>query len=104
MLSIWTSLKFCHLVKSNTKYSGQGIKFNVRILSLNSFPNGKILDWSKLKAFADDKIKVNEKLKFGLRRVKNIVGKEKMLVNSILFPQCFQKSYISGLLKVWIVW
>ena len=30
----------------------------------NSLPNDKILDWSKLKAFADDIINMNEKLKF----------------------------------------
>ena len=42
---------------------------------LNSLPNDKILDWSKLKAFADDKISVNRKLKFDLERVENIVGK-----------------------------
>ena len=29
----------------------------------NSSPNDKILDWSKLKAFADDKINVTEKLR-----------------------------------------
>ena len=29
----------------------------------------------KLKAFADNKINVNEKLKFGLERIENIVGK-----------------------------
>ena len=48
-----------------------------RLLSLGrlSVPNNKILDWSKLKAFAEDKISVNEKLKFGFGRVKNIVGK-----------------------------
>ena len=28
------------------------------MLTLNSLPNNKILDWSKLKAFADDKINV----------------------------------------------
>ena len=39
-------------------------------------PYDKILDWSKLKAFADDKISVNYKLKFGLGRVENIVEKE----------------------------
>ena len=41
----------------------------------NSLPNDEILDWSILEAFADEKIKVNEKLKFGLRRVKNHCGK-----------------------------
>ena len=40
----------------------------------HSLPNNKILDWSKLKAFADDKICVTERLKFVLERVENIVG------------------------------
>ena len=43
---------------------------------INSLPNGKILDWSKLKAFADKYINVNKKLKFDLGRVENIVAKE----------------------------
>ena len=40
-----------------------------------SLPNDNIFDWSKLKAFADDKIYVTEKLKLDLGRVVNIVGK-----------------------------
>ena len=35
----------------------------------NSLPNDKILDQSKFKAFADDKINVTQKLKFVLGRV-----------------------------------
>ena len=60
---------------------------------VNSIPNDKILDWSKLKVFADDKISVNEKLKFGLERVENIVGKGENAgyQHFFLFPQCFQK-------------
>ena len=38
-------------------------------------PNDKFLDWSKLKAFADDKIILTQKLKFLLGTVENIVGK-----------------------------
>ena len=34
-----------------------------------------ILDWSKLKVYADNKINVNEKLKFVMRWVENIMGK-----------------------------
>ena len=49
---------------------------------LNSLSNDKILDWSKLTAFAVDKRNLNEKLKLLLGRVENIVGK-KMLVTSI---------------------
>ena len=41
----------------------------------NSLPNKKLLDWSKFEGFVNDKINVNEKLKFILERVENIVGK-----------------------------
>ena len=41
----------------------------------NFSPMDKILDLSKLKAFADDKKNVTEKLKFVLGRVENTVGK-----------------------------
>ena len=47
----------------------------VMLLLLNSVSDDKTLDWSKLKAFTDDKINVAEKLKFHLGRVENIVGK-----------------------------
>ena len=40
---------------------------------INSLPNDKFQDWSKLKAFTDDKINLTEKLKFVLGRVGNIV-------------------------------
>ena len=42
---------------------------------VTSLPNDKISDRSKLKAFADDKINVIEKMKFVFGRVENIVGK-----------------------------
>ena len=42
---------------------------------LNPLPNDKLLDWSKLKALADDQINVTEELKFDFERVENIVGK-----------------------------
>ena len=75
-------------------------------VSLNSLPNEKFLDWSKLKALADNKIKLAEKLKFVLRRVENIVGKGENAgyQHFLLFPQCFQKASISGSLKVGTVW
>ena len=73
---------------------------------LNPLPNDKILDWSKLKTFADDKIHVTEKLKFVLRKVEKIVGKGENAAyqNILLFPQSFQKAFFSGSLKVRIVW
>ena len=66
----------------------------------------KILDWSKLKTSANDKIKVTKKLKFGLGRVENTVGKGENAGHQhfLLFQQCFQKASFSESLKVGIVW
>ena len=62
-------------------------------LSFNSLPNAKILNWSKFKAFADDKINVTLKLKFVLGRVENIVGKGENdgYQLFLFFQQCFPK-------------
>ena len=64
------------------------------------------MDWSALKAFADDKLKVTEKLKCVLGRVENIVGKGEYAgyQHFLFFPQCFQKAFFLGSLKVAIVW
>ena len=79
---------------------------NQHFLFFNSLLNNKILDWSKLEAFADDKINVNQKLKFVLGRIENIVGKGENAgyQHFLHFPQCFQKASHPGSLKVGIVW
>ena len=61
----------------------------MHVVLFKSAPNDKILDWFKLKAFAD-KINVTEKLKFVLGRVENIVGKGENAgyQHFLLFPQC----------------
>ena len=46
-------------------------------ITINSLPNDKILDRSKLKAFAEDKLNVVQKLNFFNGRVKSIVGKRR---------------------------
>ena len=73
---------------------------------VNSLPNDKILDWSKLKAFADDEINVINKLKFVSERIESILGKREMLVTSIFSfsENVCQKPPSSGSLKVGIVW
>ena len=67
--------------------------------SLNPLPKDKILDWSKLKAFADDKINVNEIQKFRLGRVENTITVEKGEIagfqHFLLFPKCFRKASFS---------
>ena len=45
----------------------------------NSLPNDKIIDWSKLKVFADDKLNLAKRM-IGLKK---LLEKEKMLVTSI---------------------
>ena len=101
MLQIWSSSWFCFSGKLFTKQQ-------------------KILDGSKLKAFADNKMNMIEKLKWVLGRVENIVGKGENAGNQhflivgkgenagnqhfLLFPQCFLKFSYTGLLKLMIVW
>ena len=65
---------------------------------LNSLPNDKISDKSKLKAIADDKLKVIKMAKFVLDKVENIVGKEENAgyQHFLLFPQCFPKVFLQG--------
>ena len=70
-----------------------------------SSTNGRILDWSKLKAFADDEINVAEMMISLSDRVKDIVGKGENAgyQQFLLFPQCFKKPSFSGSSKVRIV-
>ena len=46
----------------NTDYTTIMVSVFICLLTFY-LPNNKILDWSKLKAFADDKIEVTQKLK-----------------------------------------
>ena len=75
-------------------------------LLVYSLPNGEILDQSKFKAFADDKINVTQKLKFVWERVDNTVGKGENAgyQHFLLYAQCFQRTSFPGLLTVGIVW
>ena len=60
-----------------------------------------------MKGFADNKIKVNQKLKFDLGKVKNIVGKGENAGKLAFapFPTMFSKGFfLSGSLKVGTVW
>ena len=55
---------------------------------INSLPNDKIVDQSKLKTFAGDKISVTYRLKLVLRRLENIVrnGENAGYQNFLHFP------------------
>ena len=102
MLLIWSSPKHCCLVKSSTTclhlyklIELPDDKIN-NVDLINSLPNDKLLDWSKLTAFAAKNTNLNEKLKFVLGRVENIVGNGEnsgylhFLLFSLCFSHCFQ--------------
>ena len=72
---------------------------------IKRFIKRKVLDSSKLKAFADKKIDLNEISKLILGRVENVVGKGENAVHQhfLLFRQNFQKPPLFESLKVRIV-
>ena len=64
-----------------------------KIQVFNCLPSNKVLDWSKLKAFADEKINVTKELKFVSGKEENMVrkGENAGYQHFLLFPQCFQE-------------
>ena len=72
----------------------------------NSLPNDKILDETKLKAFADDRMNEAQMMISVFDRVENIVGKGENAgyQHFLLSPQCFQKDPFLWSLKAGVVW
>ena len=70
---------------------------------VSSLPFDTILDKSKLKAFADNKIYVIKKLKFVLGRVEKILGKGENAVylHFLLFFQNVYRSLLFRVVKSW---
>ena len=68
---------------------------------VNTLLQNKILELTKLKAFADDKLNV-AKMMISLHYfVENILGKRHDAGNQhfLLFPHCFQKAFSIGVVK-----
>ena len=78
--------------------------YDAKRKTVNSLPNDETSDWSKMKAFADDKINVSKNLRSVLERIQNIVGKGENVGNQhfLLFLQYFPKASYSRSLKVGI--
>ena len=72
---------------------------------INSLPNDTILDWSKLNAFAEDKIIPAGMMIFVYDRFENIVGiKRKCWLPAFSpFPTMFSKGYFLRVFRVEIV-
>ena len=66
-----------------------------------SLPNDKVLDLSKLEAFAEDKINVPQKLKFIAGRIENILGKRRKCWSPAFspFPKMFSKDFFLMVVK-----
>ena len=75
------------------------------VFLFNPLPNDKILDVAKLKAFADDNLRVARMMISVLHRVEKTGGKGENAgyQHFLLFAQCFPKPSSLGLLKVGIV-
>ena len=80
--------------------------FACACICLNPLPDDKFLDSFKLKEFADDNFKFDEKGRKLSKRVENTVGKGEIAPYEqfLLFPQCFQKACFPGASKGIIVW
>ena len=67
----------------------------------NSLPKDKMLDWSKLKALAHDKVSVVENLEFVFEGVENIVGKGEIsgYQHFLFFPHFFSNGFFLRVVK-----
>ena len=64
------------------------------IILVNPFPYNKILDQTKSKAFADDKLNITKMIISVFDKVENIVGKGEIACTSnFSFPTMFSKGF-----------
>ena len=78
----------------NLIYKSWYLKLHYSLLyGVNPFPNDKVLDETKFKAFADDKLNNKKNNIFVFDRIENILGTGENAGNQhfLLLPQCFQK-------------
>ena len=92
--------------KSNVQCDLRLTHMYARTMSFNLLPNDKILDKSKLEAFADDKLNIAKMTSSLFDGVENTVGKGENAGHQhfLLFPQCFPKPSSEGSLKIGILW
>ena len=68
---------------------------------INSLPNGNVLDWTKVKVFADDKLNDATIINSVFDRIENIVGKGENagLPAFSPFPTMFSKVFFLRVIK-----
>ena len=66
---------------------------------LNSLPNDKFMDWSKLKAFSDDKLSCKNEIRIGKGR-KHCGKRRKYWLSAFSsFPTMFSKAFLPRVVK-----
>ena len=79
---------------------GKGEIAHSKIELYSSLPNNKILDWSKFKAFADDKINLTQNLIF-LNGRKHCGKRRKCWLPAFSpFPTMFSKAFFHRVIKI----
>ena len=63
------SYSFNKTMLCSTDLGNKAFEKKKKMKNILTLPHNKMLDWSKLKAFADDNIDVNDKLKFCFGKV-----------------------------------
>ena len=94
-MAFFQNLPYC---SENAEFGRNfGLKFpSTLLVCFNPFPHDKILDQTKLNAFADDKLNVTKMLISVIDRVDNIVGKGEMACTMFLkgfFPRCVKRCH-----------
>ena len=101
---------FDKIIVAQNGRKGKNVTVNSFLQYLNSFfislSNNNILDVTKLKSFADNKLKMVERKEYVLDRGEKIVGNWRKCWSPAFSPflQCFHKATFLGSLKRGIVW
>ena len=75
-------------------------QFTIIAAEFKSLPNGKFFDWSKLKAFADDKFHCKIEICFGKGSRKHCVKRRKCWLPAFPpFPTMFSKGFFPRVVK-----
>ena len=73
----------------------------ITILEINPLPHNEIMDLTKLKVFADNKLNITKMTTFLFDRVENFVGKGENAGDQdfLLFRQCFTEAFFPRVVK-----
>ena len=79
------------------------LKVSIVWQRVNSFPHSKVLDWFKLKGFADVKINVTKKIEISFSEGRKHCGKRRKcwLPAFSPFPRMFSKGFLFSVFKSW---